>query len=130
MELVNSANRYDVNDANDEALLQEALEVVVLLLAPIVPHVCHRLWQDLGHADAVIDADWPIADDSARAADSVTVVVQVNGKLRAKLDLPAGAAKDVAEEAALANDNVQKFIDGKPIRKVIVVPDKLVNVVV
>jgi leucyl-tRNA synthetase len=130
MELVNAANRYEVNDPADKTLLQEGLEAVVLLLAPIVPHICHRLWQDLGHSDPVIDAGWPAADQSALAADSVTVVVQVNGKLRAKLDLPAGAAKDVAEQAALANDNVQKFIAGKPIRKVIVVPDKLVNVVV
>ena len=130
MELVNAVGRYDSVDATDRALIQEALENVVLLLAPIVPHICHRLWRDLGHTSAVIDANWPEADTAATVTDSVTIVVQVNGKLRAKIEVPAGAGRDVAESAALSSDNVQRFLDGKTIRKVIVVPDKLVNLVV
>ena len=130
MELVNATSRYEVSDATDAALMQEALESVVLLLAPIVPHICHRLWADLGRNDGIIDASWPVADKSAIAADSVTLVIQVNGKLRARLKMPAGATREAAEAAALGNENVQKFLDGKDIRKVIVVPDKLVNLVV
>ena len=130
MELVNATSRYEVSDATDAALMQEALESVVLLLAPIVPHICHRLWADLGRSDGIIDASWPVADKSAIAADSVTLVIQVNGKLRARLKMPAGATREAAEAAALGNENVQKFLDGKDIRKVIVVPDKLVNLVV
>ena len=130
MELVNATARFNVADDTDRALVQEALESVVLLLSPIVPHICHVLWQQLGHQSAVIDAVWPEADAEARVADSVTLIVQVNGKLRARIELPADASADVAEAMALGNDNVQRFIDGKEIRKVIVVPGKLVNVVV
>ncbi|MDP6436153.1 MAG: leucine--tRNA ligase [Gammaproteobacteria bacterium] len=130
MELVNAVARFDVNDANDRLLVQEALDRIVLMLAPIVPHICHYLWLALGHADAVIDAAWPVADEKARQSDSITLVVQVNGKLRARISVPADASKDAAEEAALTDDNVQRFIEGKAIRKVIVVPGKLINVVV
>jgi leucyl-tRNA synthetase len=130
MELVNSVSRYSSDDDQDRLLVQEALDNIVLMLAPIVPHISHHLWRELGHADAVIDAAWPVADESARQADTVTLVVQVNGKLRARISLPADAGKDAAEAAALGDANVQRFIDGKEIRKVIVVPGKLVNVVV
>ena len=130
MELVNATGRYPVHDASDRALLQEAFENVVLMLAPIAPHICHNLWHALGHTSAVIDSAWPQADESARVAENVTLVVQVNGKLRARIEIAADAGKDVAEKAALADENVQRFIDGKAIRKVIVVPGKLVNVVV
>jgi leucyl-tRNA synthetase len=130
MELVNAVGRYTVQDATDRMLVQEALESIVLLLAPIAPHICHSLWHALGHASAVVDATWPRADESARVAESVTLVVQVNGKLRARIEVAADAGKDVVEKIALADENVQRFIDGKAIRKVIVVPGKLVNVVV
>jgi leucyl-tRNA synthetase len=130
MELLNAVSRYAADDEQDRLLVQEALDSIVLMLAPIVPHISHHLWLALGHADAVIDAPWPVADDSARVTDSVTLVVQVNGKLRARISVPADASKDAAEAAALTDDNVQRFIAGKEIRKVIVVPGKLVNVVV
>jgi leucyl-tRNA synthetase len=111
-------------------LVQEALECIVLMLAPIIPHSCHTMWEQLGHTGAVIDAPWPAPDEAARVADSVTLIVQVNGKLRARLELPAGVSKEDAEQAALADENVQRFVAGKEVRKVIVVPGKLVNVVV
>jgi leucyl-tRNA synthetase len=130
MELVNTVTRYKVQDEVDRRLLQEALETIVLLLAPIVPHLSHQLWQVLGQEGAVIDAGWPQADESARIADSVTLVVQVNGKLRARIDVPADADKDAAQAFALADPNVQRFIAEQEIRKVIVVPGKLVNIVV
>lgn len=90
---------------------------------------CHALWQTLGHEGAVIDASWPEVDDSALARDSIELVVQVNGKLRARLEVPADADKAQVEALALANDNVQRHVDGKTLRKVIVVPGKLVNIV-
>jgi leucyl-tRNA synthetase len=130
MEMVNTTARYEVQDESDRALIQEALESIVLMLAPITPHICHRLWQVLGHTSAVIDAHWPKTDEAARVSDSITLVVQVNGKLRARIEVPADAGKEAAQDAALADKNVQRFIDGKDIRKVIVVPGKLVNVVV
>ena len=113
-----------------EAVVREALEAVVLMLQPMTPHICHALWQQLGHATPLIDQGWPQVDESALELDTVELVVQVNGKLRGKISVAADAAKDAIEEAALADDNVQRFVDGKPIRKVIVVPGRLVNIVV
>ncbi|MEM7501545.1 MAG: leucine--tRNA ligase [Pseudomonadota bacterium] len=130
MELMNSINRFD--DASDagRAVVQEALEAIVLLLAPIVPHLCHELWGQLGHSDALIHAPWPSVDESALERDTVELVVQVNGKLRGRVEVAASAERDAIEAAALADANVQRFIDGKTVRKVIVVPGRLVNVVV
>ncbi|MDB4307714.1 leucine--tRNA ligase [Gammaproteobacteria bacterium] len=130
MELVNAVSRYEASAETDRAIVQEALESIVLLLAPIVPHICHTLWHALGQESAVIDAGWPQVDEAARVADSCTLVVQVNGKLRARIEVPADADKAAAEAAALADENVQRFLEDKEIRKIIVVPGKLVNVVV
>ncbi|WP_267273586.1 leucine--tRNA ligase [Pseudomonas putida] len=113
----------------DRALLQEGLEAVTLLLAPITPHISHALWQHLGHAGSVIDAAWPSVDEQALVQDSITLVVQVNGKLRGQVEMPAAASREEVEAAARSNENVLRFIDGLTIRKVIVVPGKLVNIV-
>ncbi|WP_096087396.1 leucine--tRNA ligase [Agaribacterium haliotis] len=130
MELLNEVTRHaDRNSELGLAVEREALDAAVLVLAPIVPHIAHELWSALGHEGAVIDASWPKVDESALTRSSITLIVQVNGKLRAKIDVPADADKEKLEHLALADDNVQKFIDGKMIRKVIVVPGKLVNVV-
>jgi leucyl-tRNA synthetase len=130
MELLNALNRYEDAAPQDRAVVQEALEMVVQLLAPIVPHVCHSLWQALGHEDAIIDCAWPQADESARSRNEIQIVVQVNGKLRARIAVAADADRKLIEETALADENVQRFIEGKGIVKIIVVPGKLVNVVV
>ena len=101
------------------------------VLAPIAPHVCHVLWRELGHTDPLIDHPWPHADPQALVQDSIEVVVQVNGKLRSKVEVRASADKDEISAAALADATIQKWIEGKPVRKVIVPPGgKLVNVVV
>jgi leucyl-tRNA synthetase len=113
----------------DRALLQEGLEAVILLLAPITPHVCHELWRELGKPGAVIDAAWPCVDETALVQDSLTLVVQVNGKLRGQIEVPASASREEVEAAARANGNVLRFTEGLAIRKVIVVPGKLVNIV-
>ncbi|MEE3388152.1 MAG: leucine--tRNA ligase [Pseudomonadota bacterium] len=125
MELINDVSKFD----GDAAVKHEALEAAVLVLAPITPHASHALWQALGHDEAVLNAAWPDVDESALVKDSIELVVQVNGKVRAKLEVPANADKDTVESLAKAEPNVQKFTDGKTIRKVIVVPGKLVNIV-
>jgi leucyl-tRNA synthetase len=133
MELYNDLSKFctttDASSGQNQAVVQEALEATVLLLAPIVPHMSHVLWQHLGHAEPVIDAQWPGFDESALVQDSVIVVAQVNGKVRAQLQLPADTDKAAMEAAARADATVQRFLEGLTVRKVIVVPGKLVNIV-
>jgi leucyl-tRNA synthetase len=130
MELLNAINKFD--DASDagRAVEHEALEAVVLMLSPMVPHICHALWKELGHMTPLIDQRWPDVDESALELDMIELVVQVNGKLRGRVAVPSDADKDAIEERAIGDGNVQRFVDGKEIRKVIVVPGRLVNIVV
>ena len=102
----------------------------MLTLSPIVPHVCDALWQALGHREPLVDQPWPAVDDSALEQELIDLVVQVNGKLRGRIRVAADAAEESIIDAALGDDNVQRFVDGKDIRKTIVVPGRLVNVVV
>ncbi|WP_416427056.1 leucine--tRNA ligase [Pseudomonas sp. App30] len=129
MTLMNVLEKAPQATEQDRALIQEGLETVTLLLAPITPHICHELWNALGHAGAVIDAGWPVLDESALVQDSLQLVIQVNGKLRGQIEMPASASREEIEAAARVNENVLRFIDGLTIRKVIVVPGKLVNIV-
>ncbi|MDH5191618.1 MAG: leucine--tRNA ligase [Gammaproteobacteria bacterium] len=130
MELCNVLSKFEDNSEQGRAVMQEALEAVVLLLSPIVPHITHTLWQALGHSDAVIDVSWPKSDESALVKDTIELVVQVNGKLRGKIAVPVEASKAEIETQAQADENVLRFIEGKEIRKIIVVPGRLVNIVV
>lgn len=129
MTLMNVLEKAPIETAQDRALLQEGMETVVLLLAPITPHICHELWQQLGHSTPVIDATWPQADESALVQDTLSIVIQVNGKLRGQIDVPASASREEIETAARANENVLRYVGDLTIRKVIVVPNKLVNIV-
>ncbi|WP_324733085.1 leucine--tRNA ligase [Pseudomonas paeninsulae] len=129
MTLMNVLEKAAQETAQDRALLQEGLESVALLLAPITPHISHQLWLELGHPGAIIDAQWPEVDESALVQDSLQLVIQVNGKLRGHIDMPASATREEVEAAARANENVLRFTEGLSIRKVIVVPGKLVNIV-
>ena len=129
MELCNELGKLDASAEQSRAVIDESLRAIVLLLNPIVPHVCHALWPALGGAGDVLNAHWPQVDDSALARDSIEMVVQVNGKVRARMEVAADADKDTAQAQALAQDNVTRFLDGMTIRKVIVVPGKLVNIV-
>ncbi|ROM91708.1 leucine--tRNA ligase [Pseudomonas brassicacearum] len=129
MTLMNVLEKAAQGTEQDRALIHEGLETVTLLLAPITPHISHELWHRLGHADPVIDAGWPILDDSALVQDSLQLVIQVNGKLRGQIEMPASASREEVEAAARTNENVLRFVDGLTIRKVIVVPGKLVNIV-
>ncbi len=129
MTLMNVLEKAATASEQDRALLQEGLETVALLLAPITPHISHELWQRLGKQGAIIDAQWPKVDESALVQDSLTLVVQVNGKLRGQIEVPAAASREEVEAAARGNENVLRFTEGLTIRKVIVVPGKLVNIV-
>jgi leucyl-tRNA synthetase len=130
MELLNELSRFEARAGADRVVVQEVLESSVLMLSPIVPHICHRLWRVLGHDTAVINERWPVADPSAMAVETMEIVVQVNGKVRGRVTVSARAGDEDIRAAALGEDNVQRFVAGKPVRRVIVVPGKLVNVVV
>ena len=130
MELVNTLSKFTDESPNGKAVRQEALEAIVLMLAPMVPHICHQLWLDLGHQEAVVSATWPLVDESALAQDNIEYVIQVNGKLRSKISVATTLSSDEIQALALQDELTQKFMEGKPLRKVIVVPNKLVNIVV
>ncbi len=133
MELMNALTKFAAEDKGGQgrAVVHEALEIVVLVLSPVVPHACHSLWRALGHADrAPVDERWPQVDAQALVRDAIEVVVQVNGKLRGRVTVPASADEATVREAALADETVQKYVDGKPLRKFVYVPGKLANVVV
>ena len=128
MSMVNAL--YKLGDSQaDTAVLKEGLSLVLSLLGPIAPHIAHTLWRELGYGDEILDAPWPCPDEEALKQESIQYVVQVNGKVRAKIQVPAGADKETAEALALENENVQRFIGDASVRKVIVVPNKLVNIV-
>jgi leucyl-tRNA synthetase len=135
MELLNTVTKFkdaasDKTVKADRQVIQEALEIIVLVLAPIVPHFSHSLWSHLGHDTPAIDAHWPKVDEAALKQDTVLIVVQVNGKLRAKLEVEKDISETDLEALALADETVIRFTETGTVRKVIVVPGKLVNIVV
>src|ERR1700687_933003 len=130
MKLLNAVDHYQQGGDYARAVRQEALEIAVLALSPMVPHICHTLWHSLGHITAVIDEPWPEPDRDALAQALVELIVQVNGKLRGRVQLPAGAQRQLAVDAALADPDVQRFLAGKEVRRAVHVPDKLVNLVI
>ncbi|MGZ4981091.1 MAG: leucine--tRNA ligase [Methylobacter sp.] len=130
MELINTLSKFVDDSDNGKAIRQEALEAIVLMLSPIVPHICHQLWLDLGHQEAVVSASWPEVDAAALEQDTLELVLQVNGKLRSKMSVSVSASKEEIEAMALSDEHIKRFIEDQPIKKVIVVPKKLVNIVV
>ncbi|MCP3688045.1 MAG: leucine--tRNA ligase [Gammaproteobacteria bacterium] len=130
MELLNAVSKFDDNSTQGDSIRQEVFDSMVLMLAPIIPHVCHQLWQELGHDSIIIDHAWPQLDEAALVQDSIEMVIQVNGKLRGKMQVNTDADKASCEAAALDNTQVKRFIAEQRVRKVIVVPGKLVNIVV
>jgi leucyl-tRNA synthetase len=129
MELLNTLSRAE-DTPQTRAILQEGLEAVVLMLSPIVPHITQTLWEVLGHSGLILHATWPQLDQNALTRDEVELVVQVNGKLRGHINVAIDADQQTIETATLNVQNVQRFIEGKAIKKIIIVPNKLVNVVV
>ncbi len=132
MGLVNDTYRFvdQCESELDNSLVTEALNTIVLMLNPVVPHICHVLWQRLGHRQTVVDASWPEVDKTALAQSSVLIVLQVNGKLRAKVEVSKDIDRDTLEALALGHETIQRYVREGELRKVIVVPGKLVNVVV
>ena len=129
MELLNDVAKHNSAETQSVAVRHEALTSAVLLLSPIAPHICHALWQALGHSESVADAKWPAVDEKALVRSSITLVLQVNGKVRGKIEVAADISKQDIEKIALADENVQRFIEGSTIRKIIVVPGRLINIV-
>ncbi|KAF3981221.1 MAG: leucine--tRNA ligase [Methylococcales symbiont of Hymedesmia sp. n. MRB-2018] len=130
MELVNTLSKSNDDSKNAQAVRQEVLEAILLMLSPITPHICKQLWLELGHENDIVSETWPMVDESALEQDSIKMMLQVNGKLRGNILVSATASKDQIETMALADENVSRFIMDKAIKKVIVVPKRLVNVVV
>jgi leucyl-tRNA synthetase len=129
MTMVNSLHKLDRGPAG-AAVMREGLGIVLRLLAPIAPHVTHHLWRDLGLGDDILRAPWPTVDEEALRRDTLEYVIQVNGKVRGKILVPAAADRQAVERAALENENVRRFLGEAQVRKVILVPNKLVNLVV
>ncbi|HEY1772204.1 MAG TPA: leucine--tRNA ligase [Gammaproteobacteria bacterium] len=129
MELLNAVTKAPSTGPQDRAVRQEALEGIVRMLAPMVPHIAESLWQGLGHAGSVMAEHWPQPDPAALKRSTLELVVQVNGKLRGRIQVAVDAARETIESAALAEPSVQPFVQGKDVKKIVVVPGKLVNVV-
>jgi leucyl-tRNA synthetase len=129
MELLNEVGHHTESEPQTVAVKHEALTSAVLLLSPIAPHICHSLWSMLGNSGSITDASWPLLDKNALVRSSITLVLQVNGKVRGKIDVAADISKEDIEALALADTNVQRFLQGNTIRKMIVVPGRLINIV-
>ena len=130
MEMVNGL--YKIKESHGIDMSDEwrfALESLTQILAPFAPHITEELWREMGYNDTVHVGHWPKWDEKYLKSDTMTIIVQVNGKLRAKLELPSDMDKQGVEEAALADENVQKFTNNKPPKKMVYVPGKLVNIV-
>jgi leucyl-tRNA synthetase len=133
MELLNAVSKFDDSSEQGRAVRNEALEAMVLLLNPVTPHISHALWQALGHPigpGPLDDRPWPTVDTAALAKDTVTLAVQVNGKLRATIEVSVSASREEIERVALAEPKVADFVGTATPKKVIVVPGKIVNVVI
>jgi len=138
MELINAVVKFqnddnqNPNNKNEKKncpITKHALETAVLLLSPVVPHICQELWQLSGHTELVVDANWPKCDENALSRDEILIIMQVNGKTRGKMEVAVDLSKQAIEELAMKDENVTKFINGKTVRKVIVVPGRLINIV-
>ncbi|HSH84279.1 MAG TPA: leucine--tRNA ligase [Guyparkeria sp.] len=129
MALFNELARFEVSDELGEAVVAATIQDMLRMLSPIVPHITHVLWQQIGGGDSIADASWPTVDQQALVRDEVEMVVQVNGRLRARIQVPASADKDAIEALALAHEDIQRFTKEGEIKRVIVVPNRLVNIV-
>jgi leucyl-tRNA synthetase len=133
MELSNAMDAAGITAASTppaRIVFRECVETMVRLLAPFAPHIAEELWCELGHAPSLLDSDWPAWNEEALACDAVEVVIQVNGKVRGRVRMPAGLPEPDVRARALADEAIAKLIEGKTVRKVVVVPDKLVSIAV
>ena len=130
MELVNCLYRYRERPDVNEAFMKKAIDTLVIVLSPFTPHICEEMWEGLGHSDTLVNVPWPKYDESALVLDTVEIVVQINGRVKEKLDIATGMTREDMEKTVMAEPSVQALTEGKQIVKVIAVPDKLVNIVV
>jgi leucyl-tRNA synthetase len=130
MELLNSVTRFDDDSHKGRSVVRESLETIILLLSPIVPHICHELWKKLNYKTSLIDEKWPNADKLALAKDSIEIVVQVNGKLRSRIIVDVNADEEKIRSLVIKDKNVQRYIGKNKVKNIIIVPGRLVNVVV
>ncbi len=125
----NEIAKVEGNATLNKGVLREALETLIILLNPVVPHITEELWQQLGHKTSLVDVSWPQAEAALLVDDIITQVLQVNGKLRGTMDIAKDLPNEEVEALALAHENIKRFIEGKTVRKVIVIPGKVVNIV-
>jgi leucyl-tRNA synthetase len=137
MIMMNLLSKLDLNQHQEDTqtaeaahLVREGLDLLLRLLAPITPHICHELWRELNFGDDILEADWPKANPKALRSSELELIVQVNGKLRGRLNVPADADAKRIEATVLADPSIQRYLDNKPVRKCIIVPGRLVNIVV
>jgi leucyl-tRNA synthetase len=130
MELMNTLTKFKDDSEQGRAVMQESLQSIVLLLSPIVPHITHEIWKVLGQDSSLLDQPWPKVDESALVKDNLQIIVQVNGKLRSRIEVAASATKEEIETAAINDEKIKTFTEEKQVVKIIVVPGKLVNIVV
>ena len=130
MGLLNAINKFNDDTQAGKVVIQEALESIVLLLSPITPHICHALWSELGHKEALIYSSWPEMDKSVIIKDEVEIIIQVNGKLRSRMTIDINTSQETVESMVIADENILRYIDEKLIKKMIYIKGKLVNVVV
>ena len=130
MELMNTLTKINCSDEASRNVTQEVLENIVLLLSPIVPHICHTLWRELRPKTELLDQPWPEADKKLLVQDEIEMVVQVNGKLRGRVSVAKEAGQEAIKQIALDNEQVQKFVAGRTIKNIVVVPKRLVNIVI
>jgi len=130
MELINHLNNFEIQSFNDYQVKQQAYEAIILMLSPIVPHITHVLWKALGHNTCLDFAPWPSYDPNALICDTIQMTIQVNGKVRGHINIATDAPQPMVEKMALEEESVQKHIEGKTIKKTIIVPKKLINIVV
>jgi len=130
MELVNELNAFEINDDVDKKVVKEAIKAIILLLSPIVPHICNRLWLDLGYDSSIINESWPTHDPELMLQETVEIVIQVNGKLRSKITVDHSIDDKALEELVMIDEKIKKHTDGQTVKKIIIVPKKLVNIVI
>ena len=130
MKILNLLTPLKPDNAERSQFIYEGLSLLLRMLSPITPHICHQLWLELGYGNNILEATWPKINPKALMTNDLELIIQVNGKLRGKITVSADADQQAIEQAALADDNVQRHIGDKTIRKVIVVPKKLVNIVI
>ena len=130
MELINEMYKYKELDGRNSAVIKEGVEAIVTIIAPFTPHLGEELWQMIGKEGSVFDISWPEYDEKALVKDEVEVVVQINGKVRGRMNVPTEISRDDMQAAALEDEKIKELVEGKTIVKVIAVPKKLINIVV